>query len=195
MVELGDVSAGADNGRFAGVEVVRARELLARRNRRNWRSHREHQRKAMREVLEHVGSVDTVTISVRTGIVLDGELRIELAAERDDVIRVEYLDLVDEDEEAAALLLIDGLAELAGHDESRAERLIRRGALDFAAERGEGRDALWSGLTGRDLLGKMVREKRDVAVEQLEANPATPHVLDALDWGLCLFAGGTGRGC
>lgn len=71
-------------------------------NPRNWRRHPERQREAMAGALREVGWVQDVVVNRRTGPLVDGHLRAELAAAGGTpTVPVVYVDL-DEREEAAS---------------------------------------------------------------------------------------------
>jgi hypothetical protein len=59
--------------RIVGYRVVKASEL--RPNDKNWRKHPARQKKALTDVLDKIGWVDTVLYNVRTGRLIDGHLR------------------------------------------------------------------------------------------------------------------------
>lgn len=99
--------------RIVGSAIVDAGELLD--NPRNWRTHPPKQREALQRVLDQVGWVDEVIVNKRTGFVVNGHLRVELARERGDKVPVQYID-VSEEEEAAILATFDPIAALARAD-------------------------------------------------------------------------------
>ena len=118
--------------RLSDLVSVPARDLLAKRNPENWRGHPEAQREVMRQVLDRVGWVAPVLVSRKTGLLLDGEMRVELAAERGFDITVQYV-LLDEEEERVALATFDAMGEMAVTDEARLHQLLeaeRRGLSD-----------------------------------------------------------------
>ena len=68
-------------------------------NPRNWRVHPLNQQNALKGVLEEVGWVQEVIINQRTGHLVDGHLRCQLAArEGAKTIPVKYVDLSEEEE-------------------------------------------------------------------------------------------------
>lgn len=86
-------------------------QLLA--NPKNWRIHPKAQQDALAGVLNEVGWVSEVIVNKRTGLVVDGHLRVELAISREEpTIPVRYVDL-DEAEEALVLATLDPLAGMA----------------------------------------------------------------------------------
>ena len=69
-------------------------------NDRNWRSHPKAQQQAMAGVLDQVGWVSSILVNRRTGRLVDGHLRVELALARGEAtVPVRYVDL-EPDEEA-----------------------------------------------------------------------------------------------
>jgi len=68
-------------------------------NPRNWRVHPLNQQNALKGVLEEVGWVQEVIINQRTGHLVDGHLRCQLAArEGAKTIPVKYVDLSEDEE-------------------------------------------------------------------------------------------------
>jgi ParB-like chromosome segregation protein Spo0J len=93
-------------------------------NPRNWRLHPQHQKTALAAVLDDVGWVSEVIVNERTGLVVDGHLRLTLALERhEEAVPVRYVDL-DEREEALVLASLDPIAALADSDADALQRLI-----------------------------------------------------------------------
>lgn len=104
--------------RIVGHGSVAPSELVA--NPANWRGHPANQRAALSQVLGEVGWVQNVIVNQRTGRLIDGHLRLELAIERaEEAMPVVYVDL-SEDEERRMLLTLDPLAGMA---EANAEAL------------------------------------------------------------------------
>ena len=106
------VSPPADQwrNRIVGHGIVEGAQLIA--NPRNWRIHPDNQRDAMTGVLDEVGWVQQVIVNKRTGCVVDGHLRAELAIAAGQKVPVVYVDL-DEDEEAKILASMDPLSSMA----------------------------------------------------------------------------------
>src|SRR5579885_1576938 len=97
-----------------------------RANPRNWRTHPKQQRQALSGVLRQVGVVQNVIVNRRTGLLLDGHLRVELAlAEQQPTVPVTYVDLA-EDEEALVLATLDPVAALAEADAAQLDALLRQ---------------------------------------------------------------------
>jgi hypothetical protein len=117
--------------RIVGHGKAKPDTLVA--NPANWRLHSKRQREALAEVLDRVGWVQEVIVNRRTGNLVDGHLRVELAvAKGDRTIPVSFVDLA-EDEEALILATLDPLAGLATVDADKLTALVSRvGDLDGA---------------------------------------------------------------
>lgn len=95
-------------------------------NPRNWRVHPLRQQNALKGVLEEIGWVQQVIINKRTGNLIDGHLRCQLAArEGNETIPVVYVDL-SEDEEALILSTLDPIAGMAATDKEKLDDLFRQ---------------------------------------------------------------------
>lgn len=93
-------------------------------NPRNWRIHPLNQQDALKGVLEEVGWVQQVIINKRTGNLIDGHLRCQLAArEGNKTIPVLYVD-IDEAEEELVLATLDPIAGMAATDKAKLDRLF-----------------------------------------------------------------------
>jgi ParB-like chromosome segregation protein Spo0J len=100
--------------RIVGHGDVPPESLTA--NPRNWRKHPDAQRKALAGALSEVGWVAQVIVNKRTGHVVDGHARVELAVERKEaMVPVVYVDLTP-DEEAVVLACLDSLSAMATTD-------------------------------------------------------------------------------
>jgi len=98
-------------------------QLLA--NPKNWRVHPKGQQDALAGVLNDVGWVQSVIVNKRTGYVVDGHLRVQMAISHGDAsIPVTYVDL-DDAEEAEILATLDPLAALAVADKEQLDGLLR----------------------------------------------------------------------
>ena len=94
-------------------------------NPRNWRIHPLSQQDALKGVLEEVGWVQQVIVNKRTGNLIDGHLRCQLAArEGAQTIPVVYVD-VSEDEEALVLATLDPIAAMAATDKQKLDELFQ----------------------------------------------------------------------
>jgi len=93
-------------------------------NPRNWRIHPLNQQNALKGVLEEVGWVQEVIINKRTGHLVDGHLRCQLAArEGAKTIPVKYVDL-SEEEEILVLSTLDPIAAMAATDKAKLDELF-----------------------------------------------------------------------
>ena len=93
-------------------------------NPRNWRIHPLNQQDALKGVLEEVGWVQQVIINKRTGNLIDGHLRCQLAArEGNKTIPVLYVD-IDEAEEELVLATLDPIAAMAATDKQKLDGLF-----------------------------------------------------------------------
>jgi len=113
-------------GKFANRIVGSGEESLdqIQFNPRNWRVHPLNQQNALKGVLEEVGWVQEVIINKRTGNLVDGHLRCQLAArEGAKTIPVKYVDL-SEDEEALVLSTLDPIAAMAVTDKQKLDDLF-----------------------------------------------------------------------
>lgn len=104
----------------ASAEVL-ARELVP--NEANWRLHPEPQKRALRGALAEVVWVQNIIVNRRTGRIVDGHLRAELAASQNEIVPVVYVDL-SEDEERLVLASIDPLSSMAIADEDKLAELL-----------------------------------------------------------------------
>lgn len=98
--------------RITGDGEIRAGELLL--NPHNWRVHNAYQTAALTDVLERVGWVQRVIVNKRSGFIVDGHLRAEMALRKgeDTLVPVVYVDLSDA-EEALVLATFDPISALA----------------------------------------------------------------------------------
>jgi ParB-like chromosome segregation protein Spo0J len=108
--------------RVVRTGTVEPGELIA--NPRNWRQHPRHQREALRDLLGRVGWVQGVVINERTGLLVDGHLRAELAAEEGaEGMPATWVDLSPE-EEALVLASLDPIGDLAAPDAAALDELL-----------------------------------------------------------------------
>jgi hypothetical protein len=95
------------------IEEVDPNALLNHHD--NWRIHPEHQRQIMTGALLDLGWTQPVTVSRRTGTIVDGHLRVFLAKANGQRVPVAWVDL-NEIEERKALASTDALTGLADVD-------------------------------------------------------------------------------
>lgn len=125
------MTAGPLRNRIVGTGSADPESLLA--NPANWRTHPDFQAKALEGILEQVGWVQNVIVNQRTGHLVDGHLRVELALKRSEPeIPVVYVDLSD-DEESLILATLDPISGLAGADDDLLTDLLDRVEADNAA--------------------------------------------------------------
>jgi hypothetical protein len=90
----------------------------------NFRTHPKSQQDALSGVLGEVGVVQNVIVNERTGHVVDGHLRIQLAMrDNQTTIPVTYVDLSAE-EEALILATLDPISAMAGADRDKLDELL-----------------------------------------------------------------------
>ena len=93
-------------------------------NPHNWRIHPKAQQEALLEILEKVGWVQQVIINRRTGNLVDGHLRVQLAERNGEKkVPVLYVDL-SEDEEKTVLATFDPISAMAAADKEKLNELI-----------------------------------------------------------------------
>jgi len=109
-------------------------QILA--NPMNWRKHPKYQKDALRGALNEIGWVQRVIVNQRTGHLVDGHLRVELALDEcASTIPVIYVDL-SEDEEKVALATLDSISALAETDQDLINEIVEQvsvGDTDLAA--------------------------------------------------------------
>jgi DNA modification methylase len=127
--------------RIVGHADMDPRELTG--NPRNWRRHPKAQADALEGALDAVGWVATIMVNRRTGLVVDGHLRLERAiAHGEASVPVTYVEL-DEGEEALVLATLDPLGAMAETDQVALDALLADVDVD-----GAGLEALLAGLRG-----------------------------------------------
>ena len=109
--------------RIIGHEDVNPSKLLT--NPRNYKAHPDQQRAALADAIAHVGFVRSVTVNKRTGLILDGHLRVALAMEKQQpTIAVEYVNLTTA-EETSVLATLDPISGLADVDQAALDKLLK----------------------------------------------------------------------
>jgi hypothetical protein len=118
------LSVDAWQNRIVGEGEVAAGELVP--HPRNWRKHPQRQGELLAATLGGVGWVQRVIVNRRTGRMLDGHLRAELARKQGakTPVPVVYVDL-SEDEERTVLATLDPIAGMAIADEATLAGLVR----------------------------------------------------------------------
>ena len=90
----------------------------------NWRRHPKKQRAALSGALDEVGVVQGVIFNQRTGRLVDGHLRLELALEHSETeLTVTVVDL-SEEEERLVLATLDPIGALATADDKMISELV-----------------------------------------------------------------------
>jgi len=108
--------------RIVGHAEVDPRTLA--KNPKNARKHPSFQKQAMGAALDSVGWIQEVIVNQRTGRMLDGHLRVDLALSRKEVtVPVKYVDL-SEEEENEVLLTFDPLGDYARTDRRLMKSLV-----------------------------------------------------------------------
>ena len=108
--------------RIVGEGVEAPDQLLA--NPKNWRTHSRDQKQAILDVLKQVGWVQRVIVNRRTGNMVDGHARVEIALQESlPEVPVVYID-VSPEEEDLLLAALDPLSGMAGLDKERLEELL-----------------------------------------------------------------------
>ncbi len=114
---------GGLRNRIVGSGMEDPAKLLA--HPKNWRTHSADQEAAVEGLLEEIGWVNSVVVNKKTGRIIDGHLRVELAKKRNEKkIPVVYLSL-SEKEEDLVLTMLDPLGDLAGIDAKKLEALLK----------------------------------------------------------------------
>ncbi len=137
--------------RIVGEEDVAPDQLLA--NPANWRRHPKEQHAALEGMLRAVGWVQRVIVNRRTGHVVDGHLRVEVALRRGEpTIPVLYVDLSDQ-EERVVLAAIDPIGGLAETDQDMLDGLL---------------DGVYTGDSDLDAFLEELRSHDDEAADDTE---------------------------
>jgi hypothetical protein len=138
--------------RIVGHGEVLASEIVA--HPKNFRLHPETQRAAVSEAITRLGWIEEVLVNRTTGRLLNGHLRVELAAQRGEKVPVSFCEL-SIDEENLALASFDPLGMMAIEDSEKLSELLAEmnlgssSPLDiFLATAGQ--DALLSQLLGTE---------------------------------------------
>ena len=117
--------------RIVGHGVERPAQLLA--HPLNWRGHPIEHQNVVEEILDRVGWVQRSMVNRRTGHVVDGHLRVDLAMRRDEEeVPVTYID-VDEDEETLILTALDPSSAMAFTDHEKLNELVNSLPEDLRA--------------------------------------------------------------
>jgi len=139
-------------------------QLLA--NDKNWRVHPKAQQDALEGALRKVGIVQNVVVNERSGKMIDGHLRAQMAiSSGQPTVPITYVNLTDE-EEALILATIDPVTGLAGTDQKLLDSLITDIRLsDLGMDLGTGLN---------DLLNSLSPDPSLAAAEGEDDVPALP---------------------
>ncbi len=108
--------------RIVGAGTENPKKLTP--NPKNWRKHPKNQAQALEGALEEIGWLQDVIINQRTGRLIDGHLRVELAIRnKEKSVPVKYVDLSEEEEEKA-LITLDPITSMAEADKDILNSLI-----------------------------------------------------------------------
>jgi hypothetical protein len=139
--------------RIVGSGVEKLDNILF--NPRNWRIHPLNQQNALNGVLDEVGWVQEVIVNQRTGNLVDGHLRCQLASRKGETeIPVKYVDL-SEEEEALVLATIDPIGAMAATDKEKLDELLNsfeadtqsvKDLLDWMKNDGVDYEKEWQGM-------------------------------------------------
>lgn len=133
----------------------------------NARTHTDMQRKAMAGVLDRIGWTDEIIVNKRSGFILNGHLRVDIAAGKGESVPVSYVDLT-EAEEKEVLLAFDPLGSMALVDEEQLASLLADVRLDDADLK-----AMLEGLLGEAGM----ETPKDVAAPPIPNGDRTPRQL------------------
>ena len=122
--------------RIVGEDEVSPHELIAHDS--NWREHPPEQVAAMSSILQRIGVVQRIVVNERTGRVLDGHMRVQLAMDEGvETIPIVRVDL-SEEEERRVLASFDTVGALAEANNERLAELL----AELSAAGDEGLEAL-----------------------------------------------------
>lgn len=114
--------------RIVAYRLMPVAEILE--NPKAWRIHPEAQTRGLRAVLDQVGLVKPLILNERTGRLVDGKARLDLARRNgQEMLPVIIVDL-SEEEEALILATLDPLAALAEADGGALEALLAEISID-----------------------------------------------------------------
>ena len=118
----------------SGQGDVDPRKLIP--NPSNFRKHPLAQQLALSGALDEIGWIQRVIVNKRTGHIVDGHLRVELAlSTKEKTVPVCYVDL-SEEEERLALATFDPLSAMAITDQKIFDRLLKNISCDNENLRG-----------------------------------------------------------
>lgn len=110
------------NNRIVEYAEVDPKHLIP--NPKNWRTHSSTQSSVLKGVMNEVGIVQNVIVNRKTGRLIDGHLRVELAIKTNQAtVPVTYVE-VEEAEESYLLATLDPISALAGSDVQILQELL-----------------------------------------------------------------------
>ena len=127
-----DLHEGQWQNRIVGQGFVEAADLTD--NPANWRLHPKGQLEALAGALGEIGWVQRVVVNKRTGHILDGHARVELARQQGAKVPVVYVDL-SPNEERVMLAALDPLAGMAEEDPEKWAALLAQIEVEDSALR------------------------------------------------------------
>ena len=154
----------------------------------NWRKHPKHQQQALSGALDEIGWIQRVIVNKRTGNIIDGHLRVELAiAHKEKTIPVCYVNLSPK-EEHIALATFDSVGALAQQDEAAYAKLIEEIGADNPAlmsllakdEEVDAAAVIGAGDTSSQLTGMEYRVIVDCRDEEQQTELLTRFELEGL---------------
>ncbi|AFT79059.1 hypothetical protein AMBLS11_12430 [Alteromonas macleodii str. 'Black Sea 11'] len=160
--------------RIIESRMVNAREILANPN--NFRKHPKHQKEALTGVLNEIGWIQDVIVNKTTGHLIDGHLRVELAAKDDGDVPVKYVELTEK-EEKIALASIDPISALAEQDQDMLDDLIEQIGTVEDDDLSEFLDSLLSDEEEPESPEELAEQARETLAERFIVPPFS--VLDA----------------
>ena len=138
--------------------MVKSSDLLA--NPHNWRIHPQKQQEALKSSLSEIGWIQRIIVNKRTGHVVDGHARAELAiSSGEQDVPVLYVDL-SEDQEKLALATLDPISAMAATDKQQLGELI--------ADINTGEEAL------QEMLAELAQKEKILDLPEEPAEIAAP---------------------
>ena len=126
------MTSDADPWRNAIVSSKQVDPNTLTANPLNWRTHPENQLEALEGLISTVGWVDRILVNKRTGHVVDGHARLELAVKRGEPkVPVDFID-VDEEAEKLILATFDPISMMAQANTVLLEELVVQCDVDLS---------------------------------------------------------------
>lgn len=144
-------------------------------NPRNWRRHPTTQRDALAGVLDDVGWAGAALFNRRTGRLIDGHLRLDVALQRGDDAMPVLVGEWDDAQEAEILATLDPIAALADTDGAALTDLLRDVSTGSAAV--------------MDVLGRLADDAALFDPTSVEFDEFDESVVDEVDYHTCPSCG------